>query len=123
MSPFFPQNGMVTETAYVQAENDEDSDDSVVLLGYNPENSSGKVMAISADSSSDDADDDDEGEDEDEIEQDDSNAKSVEDQNEEITDVKQIIKSMDKDYGQMRMIQVANNIAQDMGIVLKVSFN
>ena len=112
MSPFFPQDGMIMESAYVQEADDEDSDESVVLLGYNPsENKSGRVMTISAT---------DEGSDENEPEIEDVNQNK---QDGEIQDVKMITKDMDKEFGEMRMIQLANNIAQDMGMILKVSFN
>lgn len=126
MSPFFLQDGMIIENPYLQQMSIEDetdeNDDADVLLAYNgSENPTGRIMTISQDLSgkSDaekkncnqqiDADED--------IEQDPNEEEEPEIQE---TSTQQTYQAIEKEIGDMRMIQLANSIAGDMGMVTKV---
>ena len=126
MNPFFIQDGMIVDDPYYQQMSIEDesdtNDDNSVLLAYDgSETPAGQVMTISHDSSESsnavencnqqiDADEDIEKtpDEEDELEiQEASAQKSSQD--------------MAKEFGEMRMIQLANSIAGDMGMVTQVT--
>ena len=121
-SPFFPQAGMVMDNSYFQ-ETNEESDDEVTYLAYNDsQNPAGKFITISQDSSddSDEEEDDDEKEASTDIEiekpgQDDEEEAEIQE-----TSARQITSDMDKEFGEMRMIQLADSIAGDMGIITKI---
>lgn len=126
MSPFFPQDGIIIENPYLQQmnleyETDDDSDANVLLAYNSSENPSGKIVAISQDSTSKataiencnqqiDADED--------IE---PNPNEEEEPEIQETNARQISQAMAKEFGEMRMIQLANSIAGDMGMITKVT--
>ena len=120
-SPFFPQTGMVTDNSYFQETNEED--DEMTYLTYNDsQNPAGKFITISQDSS-DDSDDEVETT-EKEVDEDIEIEKPGQNDEEESeiqeTSAQQITTDMDKEFGEMRMIQLADSIAGDMGIITKI---
>ena len=116
LAPVIPQDGAIINTSYVQAsETEEDAnkenkneDDGVVLLSYNEGSSSGKIMNISKNYS----------EDEDNSKDSDNPVENPADAQE-----KSCNQSMEKEFADMRIIQLANNIAGDLGITTKVSLS
>ena len=125
MTPFFPQDGMIVENGYVQEINaeeeiEDETADPAVLLAYKSGNPAGGVMAISQESSDNDENEDDIANvDNDSAE----NGQSEDDGNKiQEIDCKQITQAMEKEFGEMRMIQLANAIAGDMGMITKVTF-
>ena len=124
MNPFFMQDGMIMENTYIQEADDdaeEDKNDSAILLGYNPFGSqSGKIMNIlygdeSSDNASDEAKEENLGENSEEDNEGDSEG--------DLQDIKHVTNEMDQEYGEMRMIQLTDCIAQDLGMIVKVSYN
>lgn len=127
MTPFFPQDGMIVENGYVQEINaeeeiEDETADPAVLLAYRSGNPAGGVMAISQEySDSSDSDEEDnvtnksnDGAEDEQSEDDDNEIQKI--------DCKQITQAMEKEFGEMRMIQLANAIAGDMGMITKVTF-
>ncbi len=93
------------DSATVNQSNDEE-DESVVLLSYNSDSKAGKIIQTSTKCSEE------------------GNENSSEDEaiQEEVKEIS-CDKVMEKDFANMRIIQLANNIADDMGIIMKVSLN
>lgn len=124
MTPFFPQDGMIVENGYVQEINaeeeiEDETADPAILLAYRSGTPAGGVMAISQESSDRDEEDDvtdkrDNGAEDEQSEDDDNEIQKI--------DCKQITQAMEKEFGEMRMIQLANAIAGDMGMITKVTF-
>ena len=122
-SPFFPQEGIILEDSYFQeADSEGEIDDATTFLAFNSaENPSGGVMETSLDSSK--ASDE---EVEESKQQADSNIDAEQsDENNEEADAEaspqQISLAMEKEFGEMRMVQLANSIAGDMGMITKVT--
>lgn len=84
----------------------DDEDEGVILLSYNSNSKAGKIIQTSAKCS-------DKG---------DKNSSEDEAIQEEVKEIS-CDKVMEKDFANMRIIQLANNIADDMGIIMKVSLN
>ena len=126
MNPFFIQDGMIVDDQYYQQMNLEDeydeNDDTEVLLSYDGfEIPAGKIMQISQDptNKSDTVANSDLQIDSDEdIDQNQNEAEEPEIQE---TSARQISQAMEKEFGEMRMIQLANSIAGDMGMITKVT--
>ena len=127
MNPFFIQDGMIVNDPYCQQMNVEDeageNDDTDVLLAYDGSGTpAGQIMTISQDSAEPldlvESLDQDEDSDED-IDVQIPN----EEPEQEIQEIssKQISQAMEKEFGEMRMIQLANAIAGDMGMITKVT--
>lgn len=117
-APVIPQDGAIINAAYIQEyESEEDSDaenrnedDGIVMLSYNSDNSSGKIMNISKDCSKDSEND-----------QSKEDVKSVESPAKiQETTCNQV---MEKEFADMRIVQLANTIAGDLGMVTKVSLS
>lgn len=87
-------------------QSDEEEDDGIVLLSYNSDSKQGRVIQTSAECS------------------DNKNKDTVEDKDcqEECKEIS-CDKIMEKDFANMRIIQLASIIADDMGIITKVSLN
>lgn len=126
MSPFFLQDGMIIENPYLQQmsiedEADENGDsDADVLLAYNgSENPTARIMKISQDLS--DKSDADTTNCNQQIDEDiEPNPNEEEEPEIQETSAQHIYQAMEKELGDMRMIQLANSIAGDMGMVTKV---
>ena len=86
-------------------QSNDDEDEGIVLLSCNSGSKSGKIFQTSANFSEDE-------------EQNSGNESSK-------SEVKEVScnKIMEQDFANMRIIQLANNIAADMGIITKVSLN
>ncbi len=129
MNPFFLQDGIIVDVPYCQQMNLEDesdeNDNTGVLLTYNSsETPAGQIMTISQDSfaSSDSMEDCDQQIDVDEGIEQTPDEGYKEDEPEILeTSAQQISQDMEKEFGEMRMIQLANSIAGDMGMVTKVT--
>ena len=115
-SPFLQQGEGIFENSYLQEElNYEDEDgDAINFLAYsNMKNPSGKIIAISQDPSEEPTDD---RTDVKNSVQGKENTKDTDTKD----DLKQISADMEKEFGEMRMIQLADSIAGDMGVVMKI---
>ncbi len=84
----------------------DDEDESVVLLSYSSDSKEGKIIQTSVKCSDKES----------------KNAPEDEEIQEEFKEIS-CDKVMEKDFANMRIIQLANNIADDMGIIMKVSLN
>lgn len=124
MNPFFIQDGMIVDDQYYQQMNLEDesyeNDDTEVLLSYNGfEMPAGKIMQISQDfTNKSDTDSNSNQQIDEDIEPNPNEAEEPEIQE---TSARQISQAMEKEFGEMRMIQLANSIAGDMGMITKVT--
>lgn len=124
MNPFFIQDGMIVDEQYYQQMNLEDesdeNDDTEVLLSYNGfEMPAGKIMQISQDSTSKS---DTVANSNQQIDEDiEPNPNEAEEPEIQETSARQISQAMEKEFGEMRMIQLANSIAGDMGMITKVT--
>ena len=124
MNPFFLQDGIIVDVPYCQQMNLEDesyeNDDTEVLLSYNGfEMPAGKIMQISQDfTNKSDTDSNSNQQIDEDIEPNPNEAEEPEIQE---TSARQISQAMEKEFGEMRMIQLANSIAGDMGMITKVT--
>lgn len=94
-------------------QDEKENDENVVLLSYPSGASMGKLMQIAARSS-------DEGDDSEEEEDDNADNAKVDEPEAQETACDKI---MEKEFADTKIIQLADNIAVDMGIVTKVSLN
>lgn len=128
MSPFFSQEGMIIDDNYIQEvetddDGDESSENSMFLLACNSQSPSGRVMAISHNSSAEDNTNDTEDtlKNEDVIVDTPSDDAGDEDTAE--GDYQQVKNVMERELGETHMIQLASAIATDMGIEAKIIVN
>ncbi len=115
-SPFFQQGEGIFENSYFQEESnyeDENGGDINFLSYGNTKNPSGKIIAISQDPSEEPTDD------ETDVKNSVQNEENDEDPDAKDS-LKQISADMEKEFGEMRMIQLADSIAGDMGMVMKI---
>ena len=123
MNSFFPQDEMIFESPYVQeADSEGDDGDETVFLAYaSPEKASSKIINISMEPSDDSADDEEAKE---EAESNETENQYSEENDAEVqeTSTKQIAQSLEKEFGEIRMVQLANAIAKDMGMITKITF-
>jgi len=87
-------------------QSDEEEDDGIVLLSYNSNSKQGRVIQTSAECS-------------DNKNKDNVKNKDCQEESKEVS----CDKIMEKDFANMRIIQLAGIIADDMGIITKVSLN
>lgn len=128
MSPFFSQEGMIIDDNYIQEvetddDGDESSENSMFLLACNSQSPSGRVMAISHNSSAEDNTNDTEDtlKNEDVIVDTPSDDAGDEDTAE--GNYQQVKNVMERELAESHMIQLASAIATDMGIEAKIIVN
>lgn len=112
-----PQNASTDTTIQQEGENGDDEDDGIVLLSYKSGAKQAGIVQTSAAKGC--AKDDADSEDEDDI---DSTKSDDAEKDKEIQKVS-CDKIMEKDFADMRIVQLAGSIADDMGIVTTISLN
>ena len=117
-NPLFIQEGIHPENSYFQEmDSEEELNDAATFLAFHDtENPSGRVMAISVDSAE-------ESEEKTEKNEQQVDSKIDAEQSEENAEAnpEQISLAMEKEFGELRMVQLANFIAGDMGMITKVT--
>ena len=122
-NPLFIQEGIHPENSYFQEmDSEEELNDAATFLAFHDtENPSGRVMAISVDSAE-------ESEEKTEKNEQQVDSKIDAEQSEENAEEanaeanpEQISLAMEKEFGELRMVQLANFIAGDMGMITKVT--
>ena len=127
MNPFFIQDGIIVDDQYCQQMNLEDesdeNDNTEVLLSYDRfEAPAGKIMQISQDFSAFSESEENTNQDVDIDDNSEENLTEAENEPEiQETSAQQISQDMEKEFGEMRMIQLANSIAGDLGMITKVT--
>lgn len=90
----------------VDQQNEDEHNEDIILLSYNSGSKIGKIIQTSVECSDDE-------------EKDKAEEKAIQEEIKEIS----CDKIMEKDFANMRIIQLAGTIADDMGIITKVSLN
>ncbi len=127
MNPFFIQDGIIVDDQYCQQMNLEDesdeNDNTEVLLSYDRfEAPAGKIMQISQDFSAFSESEENTNQEVDIDDNSEENLTEAENEPEiQETSAQQISQDMEKEFGEMRMIQLANSIAGDLGMITKVT--